>query len=341
MYTIEKKYNNTNSMTVAQAQAYYGKLRVVTNIFDHWWGWPQNRAKSPDGIYDYMVRANKSVYFILGWDDYQNKIRIIALTPPDRVALTQQNGNIYGMGIEVDPLITTNDPRAYDLYKALGWLHTHIEGLVKRGELPPLLHKDVWATACSDIDKARVSRERNKWVSGAYDPKKPAPAGADIEYVPYDSPKLYITKGVTQLWEFNHTKHADMKPSLAVPLKAGTPVTIVGHAINKSVGGSKYLMTEYSFGETKNFDGKVNKTTGFNAVDMTQKITPTAPDPNPPKPTVPETPVTPAPAEPPKEVEQPDSDKEILDQVKNNNALLQELLTLVKSLTSWLKGIFK
>lgn len=299
MYKIEKLYTNTNSMTVSEAESYYGKLRIVINIFEHWWGLVYNRAKSPKAIYDYMVKANKSVDYIIGWDDAQGKVRIIAMTPPNRVALTQQGGNPTGKSIEVDPLITTNDPRAYELYKALGWLHTVVETEVGRGYLPPKLHKEVWPTACSDIDKARVTRERNKWVAGDYDPVKPQPPvqGANIEYTTYKTPKMFIANTNIQLWNFNHTKHADMEGILKVPLIAGTPITIVGYAVNKSVGGSKYMMTEYSMGLP--FKGAPNKTTGFNIVDLDEEIKPMPVPPPPMPPPVPVPPVDSSPTQPP------------------------------------------
>lgn len=167
MYTIEKKYINTNSMTVATAESYYGRKYVVTDYFTHWWDRPTNRAKSPMDIYNYMVKNNKSVRHILGWDDALKKIRIIAMTPENRVPLTQQNGNIYGDSVEVDPLIVTSDPRAKELYKALGWLMWQREKRWGR-KLRPRLHKEVWATACSDINKARVQQERDKWAGGGY-----------------------------------------------------------------------------------------------------------------------------------------------------------------------------
>lgn len=167
MYTIEKRYLNTNSMTVAAAEAYYGKKYVVTDYFTHWWDSPSNRAKSPMDIYNYMKANNKSVRHILGWDDALKRIRIIAMTPEDRVPLTQQNGNIYGDSVEVDPLIVTSDPRANELYKALGWLMWQRELRWGR-RLKPRLHKEVWSTACSDINKTRVQLECDKWRSGAY-----------------------------------------------------------------------------------------------------------------------------------------------------------------------------
>lgn len=167
MYTIEKRYINTNSMTKAAAQAYYGKPYVITDYFTHWWGLPAQRAKSPMDIYNYMKANNKSVRHILGWDDALKKVRIIAMTPEDRVPLTQQNANIYGDSVEVDPLITTSDPRAKELYKALGWLMWQREKRWGR-RLRPRLHKEVWATACSNISKTRVQQECDKWRSGGY-----------------------------------------------------------------------------------------------------------------------------------------------------------------------------
>lgn len=170
-YEIEKRYVVTNSMTVAAAERFYGKKYIITDYFTHWWDSPQNRAKSPMDIYEYMKANNKSVRHILGYDDRLKKIRIIAMTPEDRVPLTQQSGNIYGDSVEVDPLITTNDPRAKELYKALGWLMWQREIRWKR-TLRPRLHKEVWSTACSNIDKARVQLECNKWKNGDYNKKE-------------------------------------------------------------------------------------------------------------------------------------------------------------------------
>ena len=319
MYTIERMYVNTNSMTPARAASYYGRPRIITNIFDHWWGLPQNRASSPKNIYDYMKRAGKSVDYILGWENATNKVRIIAMTPPSRVALTQQSGNVYGRSIEVDPLITTNDPRAYELYKALAWLHIQIEKETGK-HLPPKLHKEVWATQCSNIDKARVLRERGKWLAGEYDvKKKPAIQGASIIYRGI-TPKVYVAKRNMKLWEFNHTKHKDMKAvtkqdGSVLIIPKGEPVTIVGYATNKSVD-SKYGMTEYSFGEEnlgKSSVAKVRKTTGFNVADLEL----------PPK----------VKAEEPQPAEQPTPEPETpeaTDMAVENNKLLKLILDIIK-----------
>lgn len=265
MYTIEKKYINTNSMTVAAAERYYGKNYRVTDIFWHWWGLPENRASSPDAIYNYMKNANKSVRHIVGWDDAKKKVRIIAMTPENRVPLTQQGGNIYGDSVEVDPLITTSDPRAYELYKALGWLKVEREKRWGR-KLGDKLHKEVWATQCSNIDKARVEREAAKWRAGTYDPKKTTPAGAKIKYVLYDEPEVLITNKRTTIWDFNHTRHSDMESKGTIP--AGEPVTLVGYALNESTGGSKYMMTSYSLGKDSKGKPVVNFTNGMNRADF-------------------------------------------------------------------------
>lgn len=270
-YTIENKYVTTNSFTVSQAERYYGRKRTVDEFIYHWWNTVANRAKSPMDIYNYMIRANKSVNFILGWDDAMGKVRIIAMTPLDRVALTTQNANIFSISVEVDPLITTSDPRAYELYKALGWLHFQMEKHFGK-RLRSGIHKQYWQTQCSPIDKARGLREADKWRSGTYDPVTPKPPieGAVIEYTRFDdAPRLYKFNRDASMHNFNHKRHADMEKIL--DFKKGDTIAIVGQAVNKTVN-STYYLTDWSFGTDQKHPNQVRFTNGINMVNLDRVI---------------------------------------------------------------------
>lgn len=267
-YTIESKYTTRGAFTTARAQSYYGRARTVDEVVYHWWNTPDKRAKSPDNIYGYMINNNKSVNYIAGWDDHLGKPRLLGFTPlVGYVAVTTQNANIFSLSVETDPLITTSDPRSYELYKMLGWLHDQLEKRYKK----PLrigVHKQYWQTSCSPIDKARIRREADKWKNGAYNPAKPQPPveGAVISYERFDdAPRLYKFKRDSYMYNFNHKKHADMEKVLS--FKKGDTIALVGEAHNKTVN-SKYLLTEYSFGATIKNPSQVKATNGFNVVDV-------------------------------------------------------------------------
>lgn len=298
MYTIENRHTASGSMTVAEATRYYGRQRTVDELVDHWWGLPANRAKTPDGIYNYMLNADKSVNFILGWDDYQGRIRIIGMTPLNLVAITTQNANIFSISVETDPLITTSDPRAYELYKALGWLHYEMEKHFNK-RLRAGVHLQYWQTQCSPIDKSRVLHEAEKWRTGAYNPvvKPPVVEGAVIKYNRIhenDQPRVYRFKRNANLVNFNHKRHADM--GIVLSYKQGDTISIVGKAHNQTVN-STYLMTKHSFGSADK-TGQPAFTNGVNAVDLDIIVTtnPPAVEPAPvplPVPTPPPVPVKP------------------------------------------------
>lgn len=296
-YAIENRHAITNSMTPAAAAAYYKRPRTIDELVDHWWGLPQNRAKTPDGLYQYMINAGKSVNFILGWDDYQGRVRILAMTPLDRVAITTQNANIFSISVETDPLITTTDPRAYELYKALGWLHFAMEQRYGK-RLRAGIHFQYWQTQCSPIDKNRVLREAEKWRSGGYNPTPPTPPpvveGAVIKYTrlyPTNAPRIYRFRRAAGLYNFNHKRHADMERVL--PYNQGDTISIVGMAHNQTVN-SKYLMTAYSFGNADQI-GQPKFTNGVNEVDLELIETTNPPAVEPPQPPAPLPPPTPAP----------------------------------------------
>lgn len=293
-YAIEARYTTAGAMTNAEAIRYYGRNRTVDELVDHWWGLPSQRARSPENILQYMLGAGKSVNYILGWDDYQGRVRILGMTPLDGyVAITTQNANIFSVSVECDPLITTSDPRAYELYKALGWLHWQLEGRYNK-RLRAGVHLQYWSTQCSPIDKNRVLHEADKWRNGAYNPQPPAPTptptppeGASIKYdrlAPNDKPKIYRFKRDANLWNFNHKRHADM--NVITTFKAGDTISIVGKATNNSVGGSVYLMTAYSFGDAAE-DGQCAFTNGVNQADVDLIVTDNPPAVEPPKPPAP------------------------------------------------------
>lgn len=295
MYTIENRQAITNSMTPAAAASYYGRPRTVDEFIYHWWNTVANRAKSPENILQYMIANNKSVNYIVGWDDYQNKVRIIHMTPTNRVALTTQSANIFSESVEVDPLITTSDPRAYELYKAVGWLHLQRENAHGK-RLRGGIHFQYWQTQCSPIDKARVLREADKWRFGAYNPTKPPVVeGAVIKYArlyPDTAPKIYRFKRNANLYNFNHKRHADM--NIILPFKQGDTIAIVGEAHNQTVN-SRYLMTKHSFGNADK-TGQPAFTNGVNVADLELVVTTNPPAVEPPKPPEPApTPTPPAP----------------------------------------------
>lgn len=273
MYIIERLHRNTNSMTFAQAANFYGRPRTRDEFMLHWWNWPHLRARSPQIIYDMLVNQNRSCRWILGWDDAQRKVRILELTPPNRVPLTSHSANIFSDPVEIDPLMATDDPRAYELYKAVGWLKNEYDKEVgKRTRIG--VHKQYFATECNPFVKDRVAREAEKHRTGAYNPKPPVVEGAKIRYSRFDdAPRLYKFKRDANLWNFNHKRHADM--TAVISFKKGDTISIVGRAINDSVGGSVYLMTQHSFGNADD-SGQPAFTNGVNQADL-DRVTPNNP----------------------------------------------------------------
>lgn len=160
-------------------------------------------------------------------------------------------------------------------------------------------------------------------VQKELNPPKPAPKPTpQIKYATIPKKSIELIRNAN-LWDFNFTDWTKAKPVKGY--KKGDKIdNIVAIATNAL--GAKYYVTEFSF--------KNKVTNGFNindAKDYVPPVTPPKPPVEPPKPE-PEPEPTPEP-EPP--VEPPK------DYSKDNNALLKQLVELVKQVLEKLTSIFK
>lgn len=328
-----------NYFTPNESQGYYGVPRSMQTIVIHHWDDPSRRG-SFEGTKNFLTSNNSrgnSANTIIGYDDAQGKARIVDMVRYPDVAFTSGGKiNAQSTAIECDPIAETNDPRAGEVYKAIGYRVW--QWRVQFGWRVPLSrHRDYQQTSCpGNMDLNRINAEADKWASGGYNPKPvPQPQPVKLKYEKLVKPIVYVTKlQPTNLWDFNASKWADFKVQQA--FDANKQITVFGKATHPL--GGVYLMTKYSFGNA-DADGTPDHTWGFNEKDMAV-YTPPAPVPTPtptPEPTPVPTPTpqpTPTPEPLPEPVPTPDYGKE-------TNTIVKQILALVQWIVDKLKGVFK
>lgn len=145
------------------AYRYYDELYVPVESHCHWWGLP-NEAGTHDGNVEYLNKTQD-----VGANYVTSPKRITLTTPLDKIALTTGKFNPRAWKSENDPIMTTPEGREWG-YKTLAVLHYLIER-----DNPSLrhqslkLHKDYYATRCSDIDVAYLREVIEMFFSGALD----------------------------------------------------------------------------------------------------------------------------------------------------------------------------
>jgi peptidoglycan hydrolase-like protein with peptidoglycan-binding domain len=142
---------------------YYGVEYDPIEGHIHWWGLP-GQAGTHDGNRDYL-NATKDV----GANLVISAGRVTKTMPLQKIALTTGRRNPYAWKAECDPLITTEQG---DLgYRTLGFVVFKIEQKNPRLAGEALrLHKEFYATQCSNFVPAKIREYAEKFRTGALDP---------------------------------------------------------------------------------------------------------------------------------------------------------------------------
>lgn len=144
-------------------QNYYKKPYAPIELHTHWWGLP-GEAGTHDGNVDYLNRTAD-----VGANYVVSAGRVTLTMPLNKIALTTGQRNPYAWKCECDPLITTSVSNHG--YKTLGFLTYLVEKLNPSLANEAIrLHKEFYATSCSNIDVKKVREYADAFKSGALDP---------------------------------------------------------------------------------------------------------------------------------------------------------------------------
>lgn len=142
-----------------EAQQYYGVPYLPVETHLHWWNLP-GQGGTHDGNVNYIKNTKDlSVNYVL------SENRITLMVPINKIALTTGRRNPYAWKVENDPTLSEQQ------YKTMGYLVYIVEKLnpVLLNE-PLRLHKEFYATSCSEIRKDKVRDYAEKFRTGALDP---------------------------------------------------------------------------------------------------------------------------------------------------------------------------
>lgn len=141
------------------AQKYYGKPYLPIESHTHWWGEP-GKAGTHDGNVSHIKNTNDlSVNFVV------SEKRITLMVPLNKIALTTGARNPYAWKSENDPTLTDWQ------YKTMGYLHYIVEKLNPNLVNEPIrLHKEFYATSCSQIDRGKVREYAEAFRTGKLNP---------------------------------------------------------------------------------------------------------------------------------------------------------------------------
>ena len=294
---------------------------TIKGITIHWWGDPKNNPTA-EGVVNWLCNpaSQVSAHFVITGTGR----RVWQLVDDKDRAWHAMDGNHSTLGLELDPRCRDED---YDVAAEV------IADLWRYyGKLPLYPHKYWVNTACpGNYDLARLQREAEAKLNPPKPAPKPDPKPAEpkptpapkITYTPITKKSIELIRD-TNLWNFNFTKWADAK-AVQSRKKGAVIDNIVAIATNPL--GATYYVTEYSY--------KNKITNGFNTKDAKDYKAPVEP----PKPPV-EAPKTPVePVEAPKPVEPVETKKP--DYSAENNALLKQILEIVKKIWEAITRIFK
>lgn len=334
---FQQAYNYFNPN---EAQGYYGVSRLMNTIVIHHWDAPENRNsfQTTLGFLTGNNSRGNSANCVIGFDDAQGKARIVDTVVYPNVAFTSGGKiNAQSVAIECDPLGETNDGRAAEIYKAIGYRVW--QWRVQFGFRVPLSrHRDYQQTACPGVmDLPRIDAESDKWANGGYNPAPtPAPKPVAVNYERLSTPKVYVCKlEPTNLWDFNSATWAGFK--VQQPFSKGSQITVFGLA--KHPLGGTYGMTKYSFGNADG-TGSPDHTWGFNMKDLDEFVAP-APVPTPTPTPVPVPTPTPVPTPVPQPTPTPTPVPSPPDYDKETNIIVKKILELVQWIVNKLTGVFK
>lgn len=179
-----------------QMNAYYGVPYNPVEAHMHWWGAP-GQAGTHDGNVEHLrTTKDVSANFVL------SENRITLMVPLNKNALTTGKRNPYAWKVENDPTLTDQQ------YKTMGYLVYIVEKLNPHLLNEPLrLHKEFYATSCSEIDRPRVRAYAEDFRSGKLDPATGLPPVTDPKPTDPDpeTPNVDIEKLKQQIDELTVT----------------------------------------------------------------------------------------------------------------------------------------
>lgn len=137
------------------AKKYYGVPYNPIESHTHWWNEPGKGGTHEGNVSHIRNTSDLSVNFVV------SENRITLMVPLNKIALTTGKRNPYAWKSENDPTLTEQQ------YKTMGYLHYIVEKLnpALKGE-PIRLHKEFYATSCSQIDTAKVRAYADKFANG-------------------------------------------------------------------------------------------------------------------------------------------------------------------------------
>lgn len=160
--------------TPTQAEAYYDRKRTMEEIVLHRWNTPDKRGTFKGNLNYLLHRPNgvPSVNCFIGWDEEEERVRIIDMVVYPNVAFTSSSSskaalkndrakyiNCVSVAIEVDPLTETDHPARDQLIEAVAYRVS--EWRNQAGKYLPLKgHNDYVKTDCpgkmpfNEIEKA-------------------------------------------------------------------------------------------------------------------------------------------------------------------------------------------
>ena len=142
----------------AELFEYYGVEYQPIESHIHWWGDPASGFTHDGVVNGFLGKENHSVNFVVSDN------RITLMVPMNQNAITTGRRNPYAWKTENDPNLSEQG------YKTLGFLHYLVEKMNPSLQDTPIrLHKEFMATACSNLDPAKVREYANKFKNGILD----------------------------------------------------------------------------------------------------------------------------------------------------------------------------
>lgn len=296
-------YNEINNLNSPNFTAGRGGKKI-SGVTVHWWGDPAQNPTA-EGVVSWLCNPRSQVsahYVVTGTN---RRVWCIVNDKDTAWHSGDWTGNQTTLGLELDPRCRPEDyDTAAELIADI-WRYY--------GKLPLIPHKQWKATACpGNYNVAHLYALAEQKLNPKPTPP-PAPVVLPVPNAEKLPAKLQFTAKLAQTQVWDLTTNPNYKS--VKTLTGGEAFTAFAQI---DFNGQKYYVTEYAF-------NKGNKH-GINARDLNPVVEPPKPSPVPtPEPTpVPMPPVA----------EQPDYPKE-------NNALLKQLVELVKQILSKLTNIFK
>lgn len=142
-----------------EAAEYYGVPYNPEESHWHWWNSPGKGGSHEGNVSHIKNTKDLSVNFVLS----ENWITL--MVPLNKIALTTGTRNPYAWKVENDPTLSEQQ------YKTMGYLLYIVEKLNPSLLNDPLrLHKEFYATSCSEINKAKVRQFAEDFRTGKLDP---------------------------------------------------------------------------------------------------------------------------------------------------------------------------